>query len=167
MEGLNPEEIRMTMTYIWQAQPIQLLANTAGKVSIAALLVTLHGPKYAKSKTIFIWTLAAISTIFVIIAIVMIYVQCSPVAKLWHESLPGSCDGRMRNQTFAYVQGGELAMWMRRRGSYSVLTISCNSCLFHRGPSARSLPHISVLGPSDTAAEEADIVCLVCVRYRV
>ncbi|KAL8637262.1 MAG: hypothetical protein Q9228_005451, partial [Teloschistes exilis] len=105
MEGLNPEEIRMTMTYIWQAQPIQLLANTAGKVSIAALLVTLHGPKFAKSKTIFIWTLAAISTIFVIIAIVMIYAQCSPVAKLWHESLPGSCDGRNRNQTFAYVQG--------------------------------------------------------------
>ncbi|KAI4103320.1 MAG: hypothetical protein L6R37_003881 [Teloschistes peruensis] len=69
MEGLNHEEIRMTMTYIWQAQPIQLLANTAGKVSIAALLVTLHGPKFAKSKTIFIWTLAAISTIFVIIAI--------------------------------------------------------------------------------------------------
>lgn len=122
MEGLSLKEIRMTMTYVWQAQPIQLLANTTGKVSIAALLVTLHGPKYAKSKTIFIWTLAAISTIFVIIAIVMIYAQCSPVAKLWNESLLGNCDGRIRNQNFAYVQGGERVMWMRTGGSYSART---------------------------------------------
>ncbi|KAI4131097.1 MAG: hypothetical protein LQ338_001418 [Usnochroma carphineum] len=96
----------MALKYVWQAQPLQLLANTAGKVAIAALLVTLHGPKFARTKTIFIWTLAGIQLIFVVIAIAMIYAQCRPVSKLWRISLPGTCDGQVRNQYFAYVQGG-------------------------------------------------------------
>ncbi|KAI4139107.1 MAG: hypothetical protein L6R39_006464 [Caloplaca ligustica] len=96
----------MALTYIWQAQPVQLLANTAGKVAIAALLVTLHGPKFARAKTIFIWTLAGIQSIVVVIAIALIYAQCNPVAKLWRTYLPGTCNGRGRNQNFAYVQGG-------------------------------------------------------------
>ncbi|KAL8718515.1 MAG: hypothetical protein Q9225_004364 [Loekoesia sp. 1 TL-2023] len=94
------------MKYVWHAQPLQLLANTAGKVAIAALLVTLHGPKFARAKSVFIWTLAGIQTIIVVVAIAMIYAQCKPVAKLWRVTLPGTCDGRMRNRNFAYVQGG-------------------------------------------------------------
>ncbi|KAL8912147.1 MAG: hypothetical protein Q9171_002781 [Xanthocarpia ochracea] len=105
IEGLSPKQIEMTMTYIWHAQPLQLLANASGKLAIATLLVTLHGPKFAKAKTIFIWTLAATQTIIVIIAIAMIYAQCDPVQKLWQVSLPGSCDGRERNTKWAYLQG--------------------------------------------------------------
>ena len=93
------------MTYIWQAQPLQLIANAAGKVSIATLLVTLHGPRHAKIKSIFIWTLAGIQVLACILGIAFIYAQCRPVAKLWRPKLPGTCDGQTRNQQFAYVQG--------------------------------------------------------------
>ncbi|KAL8651805.1 MAG: hypothetical protein Q9210_003055 [Variospora velana] len=106
IDSLDQREISLALTYIWQAQPLQLLANTTGKFAIAALLVTLHGPRFAKAKTIFIWTLVGFQTAFVAIGIVMIYTQCRPVAKLWRDSLPGTCDGRGRNQTFAYAQGG-------------------------------------------------------------
>ncbi|KAL9627819.1 MAG: hypothetical protein Q9204_006310 [Flavoplaca sp. TL-2023a] len=105
-EGLNLRQIEMTMTYIWHAQPLQLLANASGKLAIASLLVTLHGPKFAKAKSIFIWTLVATQTIVVIVAIAMIYAQCDPVKKLWKVSLPGVCDGRERNEKWAYLQGG-------------------------------------------------------------
>ncbi|KAL8895152.1 MAG: hypothetical protein Q9192_003808 [Flavoplaca navasiana] len=94
------------MTYIWHAQPLQLLANASGKLAIATLLVTLHGPKFAKAKSIFIWTLVATQTIVVIVAIAMIYAQCDPVEKLWKVSLPGVCKGRERNEKWAYLQGG-------------------------------------------------------------
>ncbi|KAL8924383.1 MAG: hypothetical protein Q9172_002730 [Xanthocarpia lactea] len=107
IEGLSLKQIEMTMTYIWHAQPLQLLANASGKLAIATLLVTLHGPKFAKAKSIFIWTVAATQTIIVIIAIAMIYAQCDPVQKLWRVSLPGSCDGRERNTKWAYLQGGK------------------------------------------------------------
>ncbi|KAL9002989.1 MAG: hypothetical protein Q9188_004107 [Gyalolechia gomerana] len=96
----------MVQTYLWQAQPLQLLANTVGKIAIAALLVTLHGPRFAKAKTIFIWTLAGLQVFIVLIAISLIYAQCRPVSKLWRDDLAGTCDGRVRNQNFAYVQGG-------------------------------------------------------------
>ncbi|KAL9037335.1 MAG: hypothetical protein Q9180_003778 [Flavoplaca navasiana] len=105
-EGLNLRQIEMTMTYIWHAQPLQLLANASGKLAIATLLVTLHGPKFAKAKSIFIWTLVATQTIVVIVAIAMIYAQCDPVEKLWKVSLPGVCNGRERNEKWAYLQGG-------------------------------------------------------------
>ncbi|KAL8724712.1 MAG: hypothetical protein Q9166_007800 [cf. Caloplaca sp. 2 TL-2023] len=106
IEGLDPKQIEMTMTYIWNAQPVQLLANASGKLAIATLLVTLHGPKFAKAKSIFIWTLAGTQTTIVVIAIAMIYAQCKPVQKLWKVSLPGVCDGRERNEGWAYLQGG-------------------------------------------------------------
>ncbi|KAL8900795.1 MAG: hypothetical protein Q9207_005516 [Kuettlingeria erythrocarpa] len=106
IDSLEPRQKLRAMTYIWQAQPLQLLANTAGKVAIAALLVTLHGPKFAKCKTIFIWTLAGLQSVFTVLAISMIYAQCRPVAKLWRDTLHGSCDGRTRNRDVGYVQGG-------------------------------------------------------------
>ncbi|KAL8996680.1 MAG: hypothetical protein Q9169_003852 [Polycauliona sp. 2 TL-2023] len=106
IQGLSLEQIEMTMTYIWHAQPLQLLANASGKLAIATLLVTLHGPKFAKVKTIFIWTLVATQTVVVIIAIAMIYAQCDPVQKLWKVSIPGVCKGRGRNEKWAYLQGG-------------------------------------------------------------
>ncbi|KAI4089299.1 MAG: hypothetical protein LQ344_005517 [Seirophora lacunosa] len=103
--SLNQRDTSLVLTYIWQAQPLQLLANTTGKVAIAALLVTLHGPRFCKVKTIFIWTLVGVQAAFVAISIAMIYTQCTPVAKLWRHSLTGTCKGRERNQNFAYAQG--------------------------------------------------------------
>ncbi|KAL8673767.1 MAG: hypothetical protein Q9168_001828 [Polycauliona sp. 1 TL-2023] len=109
IQSLSLTQIEKTMTYIWHAQPLQLLANASGKLAIATLLVTLHGPKFAKAKTIFIWTLVATQTVVVIIAIAMIYAQCDPVEKLWKVSLPGVCNGRGRNEKWAYLQGDEVA----------------------------------------------------------
>lgn len=107
IESLDQQHSTLALTYIWQAQPLQLVANTTAKIAIAALLVTLHGPKFAREKTIFIWTLAGLQTVFVVVAIALIYAQCTPAAKLWQISIPGTCDGRVRNQYFAYVQGGK------------------------------------------------------------
>ncbi|KAL8933608.1 MAG: hypothetical protein Q9211_005685 [Gyalolechia sp. 1 TL-2023] len=106
IKSLDHHQTTMVQTYLWQAQPLQLLANTAGKVAIAALLVTLHGPRFAKAKTISIWTLAGLQVFIVLIAIALIYAQCTPVPKLWRNDLAGTCDGRVRNNNFAYVQGG-------------------------------------------------------------
>ncbi|KAL8949225.1 MAG: hypothetical protein Q9222_004657 [Ikaeria aurantiellina] len=96
----------MSMLYIWQAQPLQLLANTAGKLAIVSLLVKIHGPRYARAKLMFVWTLAAAQMALVLLSIGMIYTQCTPARKLWQTKLPGRCSGRMRNEFWAYVQGG-------------------------------------------------------------
>lgn len=105
IQSLSHDQNNLVQTYIWQAQPLQLLANTTGKISIAALLVTLHGPKHAKARKIFVWSTIALQVIFMSASLGLIYSQCTPSQKLWRPDVPGTCNHRDRNRNFGYVQG--------------------------------------------------------------
>lgn len=76
-----------------------------GKVAIIAFLVQIRGPH--DPKPYFLYFIGITSCLANFITIVLILAQCNPVAKLYDESLAGTCPGRERNQLFAFVQGGE------------------------------------------------------------
>ena len=106
-ESLDQHQLQTVLMLMWQEQPLHVVANTIGKISIAVLLVMLHGPYLARIQSTLIWTLAGGQTAVSAIAIAFMYTQCRPAAKLWQQDLPGTCDGRIRNQTFGFLQGGE------------------------------------------------------------
>ena len=108
MTTLSTEQIVLSLKFTWLALPLELLVICMGKLAVCAYLATIHGPKHATLKRTFLWTIGSLQFLTGIITIVLIYIQCSPVAKLWNDSLIGSCRGRLRNEYFAYFQGSEL-----------------------------------------------------------
>ena len=107
--SLTPAQIELSLKYSWVAQPMQLFANSLGKLAVVAYLTTIHGPTNATLKLSFIWSVGASQFISVVVCITLIFLQCTPLPKLWNEGLEGTCDGRLRNQNFAYFQGGKLS----------------------------------------------------------
>lgn len=108
VKSLTPAQIELSLKYSWIAQPMQLFANSLGKLAVVAYLTTIHGPSNARLKLSFIWSVGASQFVSVVICITLIFLQCTPLPKLWDETIEGTCDGRLRNQNFAYFQGGKL-----------------------------------------------------------
>ena len=89
------------------AQIFQLFANTTGKVAVMMYLTMFHGPTHAKANLAYLWTLGLLQIASVIVLIAFILAQCSPLEKLWEQAIPGACNGRIRNQNFAFFQGSK------------------------------------------------------------
>jgi hypothetical protein len=106
--SLSSEQIVLTIKWSWANQILAIFAIAFGKLAIVAFLQQIHGPE-DRSKVIFLWAIAASNLVINTITVGMILGQCSPVQKLWDEDLPGSCDGRIRNQNCAYFQGSTFA----------------------------------------------------------
>ncbi|KAL2057154.1 hypothetical protein ABVK25_002893 [Lepraria finkii] len=102
---LDPPQTVLSIKWSWMAQILQLFANTTGKLAVITYLATIHGPSHPRSKLAFLWSLSSLQVASVIIIIAFILAQCSPLQKLWNEAIPGTCNGRIRNQNFAFFQG--------------------------------------------------------------
>lgn len=111
--ALSTQQILLTIKWSWANQILAIFAIAFGKLAIVAFLQQIHGPE-DKYKVIFLWTIALSNLVINTITVGMILGQCTPVQKLWDESLPGTCDGRLRNQNCAYFQGS--------MSSYSILS---------------------------------------------
>lgn len=107
LKSLDPVQVMYSLKWSWMAQILQLFANTTGKVAVITYLATIHGPYHARAKLAYLWTLGSLQIASIIILTVLILAQCSPVPKLWNEAVPGTCNGRIRNQNFAFFQGGK------------------------------------------------------------
>ncbi|KAF6230883.1 hypothetical protein HO173_010999 [Letharia columbiana] len=88
----------------------QLFANTTGKIAVVTYLTTIQGPSHAKTKLAYLWTLGSLQIASINLLIAFILAQCSPLQELWNEAIPGTCNGRIRNQNFAFFQGSK--RWM-------------------------------------------------------
>lgn len=107
LKSLDPVQIMYSLRWSWMAQIFQLFANTTGKIAVIMYLINIHGPSEAKAKLAYLWTLGSLQIASIIILIVFILTQCSPIQKLWNEAIPGTCNGRIRNQNFAFFQGSK------------------------------------------------------------
>ena len=108
IKSLNPVKIMYSLKWSWMAQIFQLFANTTGKIAVITYLNVIQGPSHTKTKRTFLWTLGSLQIASIIVIITLILTQCSPLQKLWNERLPGTCNGRIRNQRFAFFQGSTL-----------------------------------------------------------
>lgn len=102
---LDPSQMVLSIKWSWMAQILQLFANTTGKIAVISYLATIHGPKHLRSKLAFLWSLSLLQVVSIIILIAFILAQCSPLQKLWNDTIPGTCNGRIRNQNFGFFQG--------------------------------------------------------------
>ena len=105
VDALSSQDIIMSLKYVWFAQCVQLLVICLGKLAVVAYLAIFHGPSDAKIKRALLWTIGSVQLAAGVVNIIIIFTQCSPMAKLWNEALEGSCNGRLRNQDFAYFTG--------------------------------------------------------------
>lgn len=85
-------------------QALAIIAIALGKLAIVAFLQQIHGPEH-RGRVILLWGIAISNLIINALTVGMIFTQCTPREKLWDEGLPGTCDGRLRNQNTAYFQG--------------------------------------------------------------
>ena len=114
INALTPNGIVLALKYCWIAQPFQLLALAFGKIAAVTYLATIHGPRNANIKLAFLWTVGLVQLCSCFVILGFIYLQCSPMQKLWNIEIPGTCDGRTRNVYMAYLDGSELSITLAR-----------------------------------------------------
>jgi hypothetical protein len=103
-DDLRPEQITAAIKWSWVNQALGIFATALGKLAIVAFLQQIHGPEH-RGRVFMLWGVAISNLLMNSITIGMIFTQCSPRQKIWDSDLPGTCDGRLRNQTVAYFQG--------------------------------------------------------------
>ncbi|KAJ5691805.1 hypothetical protein N7462_001228 [Penicillium macrosclerotiorum] len=107
-DKLTSGQISSAIKWSWMNQALGIFAIASGKLAIVAFLQQIHGPEH-RGRVILLWSAAVSNLVINCITIGMIMTQCSPRAKLWHDTLPGTCDGRLRNQNTAYFQGSSFS----------------------------------------------------------
>lgn len=101
---LSNADVSSALKWSWTNQILGIFATALGKLAVVAFLQQIHGPEQRR-RIGCLWGLAMCNLVINIITIAVIVTQCSPRARLWNHALPGTCDGRRRNQITAYVQG--------------------------------------------------------------
>lgn len=109
---LSRSEIMCAIKWSWINQIFAILATVTGKLAVVAFLQQIHGPEH-RTRVLMLWGLIASNVVINCITITVILIQCTPLEKLWDDSIPGICDGRGRNQRVAYMQGSECAIARR------------------------------------------------------
>jgi hypothetical protein len=106
LEATNPESISSNQFWEWIFVTFCVMAITTGKLAIIAFIMQIEDSTVQGARKWVLWVFVAlnvISNIFILIPI--IWVQCTPTAKIWNNELPGDCAGRTRNQHYGYFQG--------------------------------------------------------------
>lgn len=105
MQGLRPHDIVVAMRTSWINMISAIIAIVTGKLSIIAFLDQIRGRH--QGRPWFLWFIGASNIIVNITVVITILLQCSPVEKIWDDSIPGACDGRSLNLNYAYFQGSK------------------------------------------------------------
>ncbi|KAI3395661.1 hypothetical protein diail_1028 [Diaporthe ilicicola] len=108
IQGLKPREIVVAMHTSWINMISAIVAIVTGKLSIIAFLDQIRGRHLGRPW--FLWFIGVSNIIVNITVVITILLQCSPVEKIWDDSVPGNCDGRPLNLKYAYFQGSYSAV---------------------------------------------------------
>ena len=102
---LSRESVTMSLKYSWVSQVTNYFVTSVGKVAVVAYIASIQGRSNAKPKRILLWTVGSLQMVVCIVTIFFIFAQCTPVAKLWNETLQGSCNRRQLHENFAIFAG--------------------------------------------------------------
>ena len=155
----DPAMLISALEWSWIAQSLQLLANTTSKIAVMTYLATIHGPSHARAKIAFLWTLCFLQVASITVILILFFAQCSPVQKLWNEEIPGTCNGRLRGQNFAYYQGSE--QWEYQfPGEVKCITVLIyfRSQCFHRHL-PRGVPSCAILESAIETRQKGPAMC--------
>jgi hypothetical protein len=87
------------------AVPWGIFCPMFGRISFIVFLLIFIMTVSRVRKTL-LYTLIVIEVVFNIIPIIVVFVQCQPVSRLWDPSIPGKCWSPNVVRDVGYVQGG-------------------------------------------------------------
>ncbi|OJJ42778.1 hypothetical protein ASPZODRAFT_20055 [Penicilliopsis zonata CBS 506.65] len=117
--GLSEKHRAAALFYGWVFQLLSITASMSGKLAILVFLIQIRGRH--EKKPWFLLVLAVLITAINVTVMGTLLGQCVPMAKLWNDSIPGSCEpGRRVNQDFSFFQGSFNALADAALASYPV-----------------------------------------------
>ncbi|KAL4783734.1 hypothetical protein BJX76DRAFT_329202 [Aspergillus varians] len=103
VKSLSDEQLVLTLKYSWVFQLLSIVTSMLGKLAILAFLVQIRGRHDTKP-----WFLMILGFFIAAVNITVlgtILGQCTPMQKLWDDSIQGTCDpGRRMNQNYSFFQ---------------------------------------------------------------
>jgi hypothetical protein len=113
----SPQLIPKILFYQWIFTTFGIVGIALGKMAIIALLLQIEGTSGQNMRKWVLYVFATSNIIVSIILIPIIWVQCTPTAKIWDNELPGNCAGRAVNQACGYFVGSTILLWLTRKQS--------------------------------------------------
>ena len=86
---ISESQVPLAIEYNWLNQTFAILSVTVSKVSVALLILRLLGP--SAWRRWFLYLISGLSCLVGSLAVIFIYVQCTPVQTLWDPSVGGAC----------------------------------------------------------------------------
>lgn len=105
MGQLTLAQFVAAMKWAWLGQIVILNAIGFGKVAICAFLLRIQDRSHSKGKW-FLYFVAISGLIINLDQTILMLVQCTPSARQWDRSLPGTCNHVQRTAHVGYFQGG-------------------------------------------------------------
>ena len=102
---LSPDQISRSELHDWIFNTVIIVSFTLGKVAIVAFILRIEGISIKSYKKRFLYFLAISVSMVNIGMIVICWVQCHPVRKIWDDSIPGTCNGRETVKKYGYFHG--------------------------------------------------------------
>lgn len=118
-EGLGNHEAMLTNSQIsyalkwsWIGQISTIVSVGLGKLAIIEFLLQIQNRTH-KKQAWFLYFVGWSNMVLNVIQIAIILLQCTPTAKLWNKTEPGSCANRFRTNASGYFKGS-MKPWRRR-----------------------------------------------------
>lgn len=103
---LTHEELIYSQLYQWMFGTVSIIATALGKITVILfILQTEHQTKQVRK--LFLYFLGVGLLIINIVILGLIWTQCTPTAKMWDNSVVGSCAGRPTEQKVSLFQGSK------------------------------------------------------------
>lgn len=104
---LSQEQRMHAIRYEYLAASWAVIAPAFGRISFAVFLLVFLG-LLTTVRRIVLWTLIVLQVVANVLAIIVMYAQCSPVSRIWDPTKPGSCWNPKIQSDIGFFQGGAL-----------------------------------------------------------
>ncbi|PSK57844.1 hypothetical protein B9Z65_9046 [Elsinoe australis] len=103
-KALKYSEIFNALHWVWISLFVGIVGGVFSKFAIIALLLEVQSPN-AKKRRFLLWAIGGILAATGLTQILLSWLKCEPIAKLWNPTLSGSCPRALEAANFSYFQG--------------------------------------------------------------
>ncbi|KAL2013973.1 hypothetical protein VTN00DRAFT_1498 [Thermoascus crustaceus] len=101
---LSQEQRMHAVRYEYLAASWAVVAPAFGRISFAVFLLVFLG-LLTTVRRIVLWSLIVLQVVANVLAIIVMYAQCSPVSRIWDPTKPGSCWSPKIQSDIGFLQG--------------------------------------------------------------
>lgn len=107
LSALTGPQIAKNQLYQWVFSSFAIASIAFGKIAIIVFILQFEPAWLQNRRTWVLYVLGGLTILASIAIIPIIWTQCTPTTKIWNDTIPGSCNGRVVNEKFAYFLGSE------------------------------------------------------------